>query len=171
MVNHRPHLGGGGGAPGGFLSWTPHRLKWRGDFFLYSCIFYFSPDSPKIPRLYDLWSLFHLYDLWPLSLWPLHLKVDLSRSVRPSVCMLSSDRSGWWWIRLGMTLKRKRCRILSTKISEKGAPNLKNRGRWGKLVAFFRKRYISKLKAHFCTLSTLAGVAIILLLWLGCTYN
>ena len=31
---------------------------------------------------------------------------------------------------------------------------------------FYTKRYISKLKTHFCTLSTLAGVAYILLFWI-----
>ena len=40
------------------------------------------------------------------------------------------------------------------------------REEWDKLtVFFFRKRYISKLKANCCTLSTMAGVAFILLSW------
>ena len=42
------------------------------------------------------------------------------------------------------------------------------RGGWGKLAAFFRKRYISKLTTHFCTLSTLTGGTFILL---SCTVN
>ena len=37
-----------------------------------------------------------------------------------------------------------------------------------KLAAFFRKRYISKLTTHFCTLSTLTGGTFILL---SCTVN
>ena len=40
-----------------------------------------------------------------------------------------------------------------------------SRGGWGILAVFFRKRFISKLKTHFCTLSALAGVAIILFSW------
>ena len=70
MVNPRPHLGGGG-APGGFISWNPHRLKWRDDFFCIAAFFTFLQIFPKFQdsmtfevsftsMTYDL----YLYDLY-----------------------------------------------------------------------------------------------------------
>ena len=82
---------GGGGVrchpPGGFLSWTSHRLRWRADF-LHTCISNFSPDCLKMLSLCDLWLLryglvlevmsgriFAKFEIAPKTqLWPEHFE-------------------------------------------------------------------------------------------------